>query len=206
MTTGCFKGRPRGFTLIEIVSVVAIICVLAAIAIPVIASARRSAHQTMCLSNLRQCGVALTLYANDWDTLPTGQSAIAALSGSPTCDPRDNWRQGCDSPFSAPRIGSYGYVRLCPAYSAESDWQKAINSEQPPKLLVSIFYGSRQVQPFVGMEPKWPACAADFTCIMPDHLVCTNIDLSAKSIHAGSTTITNGVGFEVFTWPTAFSR
>jgi prepilin-type N-terminal cleavage/methylation domain-containing protein/prepilin-type processing-associated H-X9-DG protein len=61
----------RGFTLIELLVVIAIIAILAAILFPVFARARAKAQQTVCLSNVKQFGLACMMYATDWqDTLP----------------------------------------------------------------------------------------------------------------------------------------
>ncbi|MBC7288429.1 MAG: prepilin-type N-terminal cleavage/methylation domain-containing protein [Armatimonadetes bacterium] len=57
----------RGFTLIELLVVVAIIAILAAILFPVFARAREKAAQTSCLSNLKQIGLAVMMYAQDYD-------------------------------------------------------------------------------------------------------------------------------------------
>lgn len=65
----------RGFTLIELLVVIAIIAILAAILFPVFAKARESARSASCNSNLKQLGVALAMYLQDYDErfMPNGQ-------------------------------------------------------------------------------------------------------------------------------------
>jgi prepilin-type N-terminal cleavage/methylation domain len=61
-------SRPgAGFTLIELLVVIAIIAILAAILFPVFAQARAKARQTACVSNMRQIGLALVQYVQDYD-------------------------------------------------------------------------------------------------------------------------------------------
>ncbi|HEU4752804.1 MAG TPA: prepilin-type N-terminal cleavage/methylation domain-containing protein, partial [Armatimonadota bacterium] len=63
-----FPGRPsRGFTLIELLVVIAIIAILAAILFPVFAQAKVAAKKTADLSNLKQIGTSVFLYAGDND-------------------------------------------------------------------------------------------------------------------------------------------
>jgi general secretion pathway protein G len=56
-------GPRRAFTLIELLAVIAIVGVLAAIIIPVVGSARTAAKQSLSVSNLRQVGIGMQLYA-----------------------------------------------------------------------------------------------------------------------------------------------
>jgi prepilin-type N-terminal cleavage/methylation domain-containing protein/prepilin-type processing-associated H-X9-DG protein len=59
--------RKRGFTLIELTVVISIIAILAAILFPVFAKAREAARKSTCASNLNQIGMALQMYARDWN-------------------------------------------------------------------------------------------------------------------------------------------
>jgi len=61
------KSRSEGFTLIELLVVIAIISILSAILFPVFARARESARRASCLSNLKQIGLGMTMYVQDYD-------------------------------------------------------------------------------------------------------------------------------------------
>ncbi len=107
----------RGFTLIELLVVIAIIAILAAILFPVFSRARERARQTSCLSNLRQIGLALNMYAQDHnEMLPPSAGYVTPSEAFAEGGP-NYWFEAL-----------YPYVRNTQIFSCPSDARTEIRS------------------------------------------------------------------------------
>jgi prepilin-type N-terminal cleavage/methylation domain-containing protein/prepilin-type processing-associated H-X9-DG protein len=101
------------FTLIELLVVIAIIAILAAILFPVFAQAREKARQTTCTSNMKQIGLGLLMYCQDYDeTFPSVTAHnYPAVPGIPT--DAQTWVYNDILVLIQPYVKNYN-VFLCP--------------------------------------------------------------------------------------------
>lgn len=85
----CGLQNPRGFTLVELLVVIAVIAVLASLLIPALRTAREAANAATCRSNMRQIGIATTFYMGDNDnkTPPYPLQGATWFTDTPTVFP-----------------------------------------------------------------------------------------------------------------------
>jgi prepilin-type N-terminal cleavage/methylation domain-containing protein/prepilin-type processing-associated H-X9-DG protein len=105
----------RGFTLIELLVVIAIIAILAAILFPVFATAREKARATTCSSNLKQVGLGMIQYVQDYDeTYPYGIGGwCTPVTDTPPC----NWTRN----YSGWAGEIYPYVKSTKSFQCPDD-------------------------------------------------------------------------------------
>ena len=102
------NNRKSGFTLVEIMIVVAIIGLLAAIAIPNFVKARTQAQLNACIANLKQIQGAVEQWALEQKKAPTANVTITDISGNAT-----NFLKGAiNSAISCPAGGTYAVTTV----------------------------------------------------------------------------------------------
>jgi prepilin-type N-terminal cleavage/methylation domain-containing protein len=119
--------RKKGFTLIELLVVISVIAVLMAILVPVLGRAREFAKRTICASNLKQIGIAVSAYSADTDFLPF----------------YGGWDFSWRSPFNVPNDKKSPQDELHPyaVYRADKDpWWGPTSAGPPYPMKLACLY------------------------------------------------------------------
>ena len=166
-------SRAVGFTLIEVLVVVAVIALLAAILLPSLSRARQSAQRAGCLANIRSLALAQVMYANV-------QKDLLVVAGDGSYDIQGSWIGLLE------RESAHALVRRCP--SDRSRYFESLYSEfDPPVHRVTSYGINNYISPThvpLGVEPvsrlsqvKRPAGVVQFvemaesgTYAVADHL------------------------------------
>ncbi len=118
----------RGFTLIELLVVIAIIAILAAMLLPSLAKAKEQANRTACLSNLKQWGLALDMYLDDYSQVFPDFSIPNNTPEAPSGYDQDNLHWSDLAIFAAEGYGNAAWFNALPPYvSQQALWQYSAN-------------------------------------------------------------------------------
>ncbi len=156
-------SRREGFTLVELLVVIAIVSVMVALAAPVVGSARSAAQQSKCLSNQRQIGTAIHLYANEHD----GEFP-------PTTHTTGSFHKERSWIFQlADYLGDVDSIRVCPADPPKRQQQilkmgatsyvlnDLVFDDYEFNRLLKIPYPSRTILLFILSESRAPSTTRD---------------------------------------------
>lgn len=129
------ERRPSGFTLIELLVVIAIIALLVSILLPSLTKAKQLAKRTVCMSNMRNIGVPLHMYASEHNGyFPPRRPEAAWAAGGwtlvnflsvPLPNPPQRAPSGMGWLIEEGQIdlGSYQLL-VCPTYNEECNWKR----------------------------------------------------------------------------------
>lgn len=155
----------RGFTLIELLIVIAIISILAAMLFPVFAQAKASAKRTVCLSNLKEVGLANQLYAGDFDDIYVGDEIQDGSETRYWGDILDKYAKHGEAletcpvagfPFDDTQPWTYSYainnVRESDGDEVGAAWSNASQIIRPSQIIFAVDGWPLKEKPPIGGE------------------------------------------------------
>ena len=119
------ERREQGFTLVEMVVVVAIITILSSLLLCALSAAKGRSRTATCKNNLRQMAHALAMYESDFGFLPGCGDSLIGTNHYPYDFPSTNsWIVRIQ-----PYVGTHSDIFSCPEYEPHMNWNKTIKSD-----------------------------------------------------------------------------
>lgn len=183
------SARRQGFTLIELLVVLAVVGILAGLLLPVLARARENGRRAACQSNLRQIGLGLQQYTQDWDEIlipdwfaPDGTTTPGTTQSADTPQARYKWMDAV-----------YPYIRstkifTCPSATGSRATPWVYYKDLPPNSETDDF-GSYVIMH--GYGPTLSAFTIDSNCTdctPPVSHPLSNDLVRLSQVQTGSTT------------------
>lgn len=141
----------KGFTLVELLVVMAVIAILAGFLVPALGRSREQARRTNCMNNLKQIGLAISMYRLDNnDAYPSSLNDLYAADGSKYIDNIDIFicpSSGNGTPAN-PGVGDYAYTGNLLTPNALSTAPVAADS-------VATYHRNGKNQLFADGHVKW---------------------------------------------------
>ena len=108
------RKKQRGFTVVEMLAVMAVIGILLALLLPAVQSAREAARSTQCRNNLKQLGLALHGYHDVYRMFPARQSGSGTIIDG------------------GHRFRMSGFVALAPFYDQDNIYHDIMRVQEKP--------------------------------------------------------------------------
>jgi prepilin-type N-terminal cleavage/methylation domain-containing protein/prepilin-type processing-associated H-X9-DG protein len=143
------RKNKKGFTLIELLVVIAIIAILAAMLLPALAAARAKARQAVGISNLKQIGLAVAMYENDYNGFIPDWSMAGAGMWVSVLLPYTGWR---GSLWIGPNTPCTRFDNLMDQYAMQAkqgNWTN-FNNNEPWDMTIGINGAA-----FYSITPRW---------------------------------------------------
>ena len=190
-----FSYKKSAFTLIELLVVIAIIAILAAILFPVFARARENARRSSCQSNLKQIGLGVLQYTQDYDEFyPMGTWQYNGTSA-----PEVRWSQSIQPYVKSTQLF------MCPS-NPNNDQVTSAAVGPYPAINISYAANSHIMRPFNGL-PTVNLAYIDQTStrIMAGELTSNNYDIMNYTWSGNTSLVNNGFAGHLGTWNCLFA-
>lgn len=150
------RRRSVGFTLVELLTVIAIVAILAGLLLPALASVRKRAWQVSCTNNLKQIGIAFQMYVNDNNdyVVPLVDDTFSVYWFGRRVAPDEPIRR--QDGFLYPYLRNAGRIEICPSFTG----YLPLGSEPGTSYGYNYYF----LSPFSG-PPTWAPVPVKFTQI-----------------------------------------